>query len=94
MLFLFSFLNVPAHINLQLVIKDIENIEDIVGVHHVHIWGLDEKNTHFEAHINVNDMLVSETKIILDKIENLLKEKHKINHITIQFEYNGCGGKE
>ena len=86
--------NVPGHINLQLVIKDIENIEDVVGVHHVHIWGLDEKNTHFEAHINVNEMLVSETKIILDKIQNLLREKHEINHITIQFEYNGCGDKK
>lgn len=86
--------SVPSHINLQLVIADIENIEDVVGVHHVHIWSMDEKNTHLEAHVNVNDMPVSETKNILDEIEHLLKEKYEITHITIQFEYNGCGDKE
>ena len=65
---------------------DIENIEKVINIHHIHTWNSDEKTVYFEAHVILEDILISETDVILEKIEKLLREKHGVNHITIQFE--------
>ena len=83
---------VPENIQISDIIEEIKNINGVNDVHHVHLWNLDEKNIIFESHINVNDMLVSETKDIYEKIQEGLHEHFEINHVTIQFEYNGYSG--
>ncbi|WP_234124191.1 cation transporter dimerization domain-containing protein [Clostridium hydrogenum] len=65
------------------------------NIHHVHIWGLNESNIFFEAHVNLKqDILISETVKIYENIKHELKEHFDIKHITIQFEYNGCNNTE
>ena len=81
---------VPENIDIKRITDDLSKIEDIENIHHVHIWSLDEHNISFEAHINIKDMMVSETRSVLEKIEHVLKEHHQINHMTIQFEYKCC----
>jgi len=80
--------SVPASLDPEEIAAALCSIEEIEDVHHVHIWSLDENNIMFEAHVNVCDMLVSETVQTLEKIEHLLEERG-ISHVTIQFE-NGC----
>ncbi|HOU09125.1 MAG TPA: cation diffusion facilitator family transporter [Clostridiales bacterium] len=80
--------SVPASLDPEAIAAELCSMEEIENVHHVHIWSLDENNVMFEAHVNVCDMLVSETARTLEKIERLL-EAHGIRHVTIQFE-NGC----
>ena len=75
----------PEHINSEEILAELVKIEAVEKIDHVHIWGLDEKNVHFEARVFVKDMLVSETKRILDEIEERLQEL-EINHVTIQIE--------
>jgi cobalt-zinc-cadmium efflux system protein len=79
----------PDNINLDEIVKDIEQIDNVVRVHHVHVWSLNENNINFEAHININNMMVSETKVILEEIRQQLLHLN-INHVTIQFEYDCC----
>lgn len=80
---------VPQNVNIEEIARELQRIDEVENIHHIHVWSLDEHNINFEAHINIKDMLVSETKSVLEKIEHVLKE-HQINHITIQFEYNCC----
>jgi len=80
----------PKGIVLSGVVNLIHNIDGVENVHHVHLWSLDENNINFEAHVNVRDMLVSETKKIDEKIIKELHEHFEINHVTIQFECDGC----
>jgi cobalt-zinc-cadmium efflux system protein len=79
----------PDNINVEDVVQEIEKINNVVRVHHVHIWCLNEKNVNFEAHININDMMVSETNELLEEIQRQLLQ-FNINHVTIQFEYDCC----
>lgn len=83
---------VPENIQIEEVVGIIRNIGGVNDVHHVHLWSLNEKNINFEAHLNVKDMLVSETKVINEKIEEELHEHFEITHVTIQFECNSCSG--
>jgi cobalt-zinc-cadmium efflux system protein len=80
----------PENINIDEIAKEIKEVDGVYNIHHLHIWSLDEHNVHLEAHVNVKDILVSETKAILDEIKHILKNHYDISHITIQFEYNGC----
>ena len=77
------------------IVEEIEKSDEVDNVHHVHSWKLDDKQIHFECHIDVNkDMLISETDLLLIEIEKILKNKFGISHVTIQFEYNCCSEKD
>lgn len=83
---------VPENIEIEKVVEVVKSIDGVKDIHHVQLWSLDEKNINFEAHINVKDMLVSETKEINEKIKEELHEHFEITHVTIQFECDGCSG--
>ncbi len=84
---------VPKGIVLGDIQKDIEHIEGVKDIHHVHAWGVTEEDIHFEAHINtINNIKLSESCVIKGQIEKMLKEKYSIYHSTLQFEHDSCLG--
>lgn len=66
--------------------KDITSIPQVNSVHHVHAWLIDEHHTTFSAHINCEDIKLSEVEPIYRQISKLLQDKYHISHITIQAE--------
>ncbi|MEI7668009.1 MAG: hypothetical protein WCI62_03360, partial [Erysipelotrichaceae bacterium] len=51
-----------------------------------HAWRMDEENIFFEAHIDIEDQSLSSAQTILSKIEELLKDRYHISHVTLQIE--------
>ena len=82
---------VPKNIDVDEITKELETIDFVENVHHVHVWSLDENNINFEAHVTIGDMPVSETYKVNREVERIL-EQFGINHITIQFECECCNG--
>ena len=80
----------PEAISLQRIQRELEALPGVEDIHHVHVWRMNERDIHFEAHIDVKDMPVSECAQISARIEEKLYELYKINHVTLQFEYNSC----
>ncbi|MCT6823268.1 MAG: cation diffusion facilitator family transporter [Apilactobacillus sp.] len=66
--------------------NDMMQIDGITGVHHVHIWSVDENSVIFSAHVNMDDMLISEAEKIYDPVSKLLHDKYGIEHVTLQAE--------
>jgi len=79
----------PEDLELKEILADILLIDGVLGVHHVHVWNMDEHSIYFEAHVMIRDMLISEAAPVHDAIENKLAE-YGIGHATIQFEFSGC----
>jgi len=78
----------PGHIDLQEVREHLASHPEIDHVHHVHIWQLNEHETHFEAHIDFSkNISLSDFDSVLLWIENELLEQYNINHVTIQPEF-------
>jgi cobalt-zinc-cadmium efflux system protein len=73
--------------------KDIERIDKVKNIHHVHSWMINEKTIYFEAHIDMEDILLSEVEKVYDEIEHVLKENYGISHVTIQAECDKCDDK-
>lgn len=73
--------------------REIEAILEVRNIHHVHTWMANEKTVYFEAHIEVEDCLLSRACVVADKIERILKERYGIAHVTLQFETGRCSEK-
>lgn len=85
----------PKGLDLNAVKKDLEKMEEIDNIHHVHAWNLTDQEIHFECHIDLKDDLrISQTDGIKAKVHHVLSENFNINHITIQYEFNCCNSKE
>jgi len=84
----------PEGIDLNEIKTIVEKIPAILNIHHVHLWKLNDNNIHFEAHIEVNDIYVSETTEIQRQIEQKLHDMYEINHTTLQFECDKCDEKK
>lgn len=85
----------PESIQVQDIVEDIQKLESIKNVHHVHIWQLNEEETHLEAHIDfTEDISLSQFDVILHKIEDLVFENYQINHVNIQPEFGKCDDKD
>lgn len=84
----------PSDLDIPHIVAEIEKEKYIENIHHVHSWKLDDKQIHFECHADLNeDWPLSKVDIIRAEVEELLKNKYSISHVTIQFEYNCCSEK-
>ncbi|UCH66696.1 MAG: cation transporter [Ignavibacterium sp.] len=80
----------PPGISIKDIQKEVESLDEVEDIHHVHIWTVGENDVHLEAHVNVPDMLISKSNVLGEQIEKMLIEKFEINHITLQFECKQC----
>ena len=85
----------PEDIHVKDIVKEMQLLNDVKNIHHVHVWQLNEDEVHFEAHIDFNqDITLSEFDKILVNIEELLYHKFDINHVNIQPEFGKCDAKD
>lgn len=82
-----------AALDYEAIKDDIEKLDQVKNIHHVHSWMSDEKTIYFEAHIDMEDILLSDAEKVYDKIEHLLTEHYGISHITLQAEVDKCCDK-
>lgn len=83
----------PPEIDMNDLQRAVEAIPGVRNIHHVHIWKLNDTDIHFEAHIDVDDMPVSQTAEMQRQIENALHAGGRITHTTLQFECDVCAKK-
>ncbi len=78
----------PDDINLEVIHDAVCEIPEIKNIHHIHIWQLNEQETHLEAHVDFyKNVTLSEFDSVLIKVEDVLFHDFGINHVTIQPEH-------
>lgn len=80
----------PLDISIEEIQKEVEGFEEVENIHHIHLWLVGDNDAHLEAHVNIKNMMISESDLLREKIEETLHEKFGIHHITLQFECNQC----
>lgn len=84
----------PSELNLQAIKTEIEHVEHVANIHHVHAWKINEKEIHFDAHIDIKeDLPLLKLENLRMDIESILKNSFNVAHVTIQFEYGCCDDK-
>ena len=85
----------PEDLHIKDIITELIKIPEVKNVHHIHVWQLNEEETHFEAHVDfVEDIRLSDFDIVLNKIEKILLENFQINHVNIQPEFGKPDSKD
>lgn len=82
--------HVPRRIELSGVVTTFEGFENVQGVHHLHVWEIDEKQVSVEAHIVLKrDLSLDELQILSNQIRTQLKVDWQVTHTTFEFEPPG-----
>lgn len=73
---------IPKNISVEEVKKHLNDIKDVIGVHHIHIWSTDGNTNYATLHIVTESKNICELKgKIKDELKNL-----GISHTTIEIE--------
>lgn len=80
----------PKHFSADKIVSTIKKeIPEILEMDHIHIWELTSGMSALTAHICVKDIRLSESDILRNKINELLKSRFNITHTNLQFECHG-----
>jgi len=74
----------PITVNQEEVQSALEQIEGVMNVHDLHIWTITSGMDSLSCHLLIQDD--TDSQEILQKAINVVKEKFKIEHTTIQIE--------
>jgi len=85
----------PKGIELNKIVSSIEEESEIQNAHHIHIWQLDDNHIHLEAHLDFyDDVVLSISNSVIDRLEKKLHNSFKIKHFTFQCEYKRDDNKD
>lgn len=78
----------PTELDLGLIKKEVLVFPEIQNVHHIHLWALNDNQTHLEAHLSFSENLsLADASKVCAAVETKLKKQFPIHHITLQSEY-------
>ncbi len=84
----------PQSIDIEKIAVEVQKIDGLKNIHHIHVWQLDEHEIIFEAHVDLDmDIRLSEFEIILQDINEILRQC-EIHHCNIQPEFAVEDNKE
>lgn len=85
---------VPPGMRVRDVSDAIVGLGGAVALHDLHVWTIGTGELALSAHVQVEDRRVSEATAIARSIEELVRERFGITHVTLQFECERCSEDE
>lgn len=79
----------PKNANAEAIAESLLSIESIKDVHDVHIWAICSHYNSLTAHVLIDEKDIHSMQDILQKSNEILRDKFGIRHSTIQFETVG-----
>jgi cobalt-zinc-cadmium efflux system protein len=76
----------PEHLDLYSLCADIEGVPGVTLIHDVHAWSISEGYHAFTAHVVVEPGHTASSEELLEEMRRIVYEKHRVSHITLQFE--------
>jgi cobalt-zinc-cadmium efflux system protein len=84
----------PRGIQLADVTAAMSGVEGVLGVHDLHIWSLGSQTHALSCHVRIEDVPLSASDVILQRLNGLLEARFGISHTTVQFEHTSCAISE
>jgi cobalt-zinc-cadmium efflux system protein len=80
----------PRDVDVQAMVKDIAQVDGVLGVHDIHVWSLTQSLRTMSAHILTDDLHISAGAGIQHDINEMLNHRYNIAHATLQLECVEC----
>jgi len=85
---------VPPGIDLEAIQKEVESIEGVDGLHHLHVWNPSSGTIALVAHVIVPDQMLGRVDDLAKKVRASLLSRFNIDHPILQFETKAYESKE
>lgn len=79
---------VPPSIDVSAVVTRLDQLPDVINVHHVHIWPVSTSETAMTAHIVRSK--IQNNDAFIGSVADIMKKEFDIGHVTLQIEHDGC----
>ncbi|MBF0491946.1 MAG: cation transporter [Deltaproteobacteria bacterium] len=77
----------PKHISVEKMKKEIlKQFSQVRGLHDIHVWEITSQMYALTAHLQVQDVQVSETMKTTEQISAFLSRQYHIEHVNFQYE--------
>ncbi len=80
----------PRSVDLAEIRRAVRQIQGVVNVHDLHIWSLTSQSHAMACHVQVEEMHLSESEAVLERINHQIRDHFGIHHTTIQLEVSAC----
>jgi len=80
----------PRDVDVHAMVRDIAQVDGVLGVHDIHVWSLTQSLRTMSAHILTDDLHISAGAAIQHRINDLLNRRYNIAHATLQLECVEC----
>lgn len=80
----------PRDVDIKKMVREINEVDGVLGVHDLHVWSLTQNLRTMSAHILTRDITVSAGAEIQTEINELVFHRYNIAHATLQLECIDC----
>ncbi len=80
----------PLDLDVSEIRSAMQSAKGVLDVHDLHVWSLGSHSHALASHVTIEDVPLSASAAILDRLNCALRDKFRIHHTTIQFEITGC----
>jgi cobalt-zinc-cadmium efflux system protein len=80
----------PKGLKIKDVMDEILKVKGVKNVHDLHVWSITTNMNALSAHIVLDNIFLEDASKILYEIREILKNKFKIMHTTLQIECELC----
>ncbi len=80
----------PGEIDIDKLTDAVSQLPEVLDIHHIHIWRLDENHICMEGHILIPPDELPNLETVKLRIKELLKKRFGIFHSTLEFELDPC----
>jgi len=76
--------SVPRGVDTSKITSDVQALNQVLELHDLHVWALNTGVTALSAHVKMEPG--ADYGQVLSRVSHLLREKHGIEHVTLQLE--------
>jgi cobalt-zinc-cadmium efflux system protein len=80
----------PAHIDVDELVREVSGLPGVMGIHDLHVWSITPSIHALSCHLLVENQTISQSCILLERVNELLSDRFAIGHSTIQMETDEC----
>ena len=77
----------PAGLDLAALVGAVRAVPGVAGLHHVHVWHLDERRVALEAHLVVDAPDGTRTDAVRAAVRDVLRGRFGVAHTTLEVEH-------
>lgn len=80
----------PEELDLEELESKMLEVKEVCGIHHIHVWRLDETQIMMECHVEINEEDLPKMENVKSQLKKLLHDDFEIFHSTLEFEFKPC----